>query len=129
MYVCDLTWQYQVQQSLQADGWSGYMITPVPFGDFNNYDYALNEGWNQFAWDDAYVNIIANLYKVERRAKGKSDHFYAWSLILKAATMQRITDMYGPAVYSKFGTEGSVLYDSQQEIYTQIFKDLDFAVT
>lgn len=129
IYISDITWQYQIQQSLQADGWSGYMITPVPFGDFNNYDYALNAGWNGYAWERAYVDIIANLYKVEQRAKGKYDQFYAWSLIIKAVQMQRITDMYGPAVYSKYGAEGAVLYDSQKDIYTQMFKDLDFAVT
>lgn len=128
IYISDITWQYQIQQSLQADGWSGYMITPVPFGDTNNYDYALNPGWNGYAWERAYVDIIANLYKVEQRAKGKYDQFYAWSLIIKAVQMQRITDMYGPAVFSKYGDEGAVLYDSQKDIYTQIFKDLDFAV-
>ncbi|PBI86805.1 Susd and RagB outer membrane lipoprotein [Flavobacterium sp. ACN2] len=129
IYISDITWQYQIQQSLQADGWSGYMITPVPFGDTNNYDYALNPGWNGYAWERAYVDIIANLYKVEQRAKGKYDQFYAWSLIVKVVQMQRITDMYGPAVYSKYGAEGSALYDSQKDIYLQMFKDLDFAVT
>jgi hypothetical protein len=128
LYICETTWQYQIQQSLQADGWSGYMTTPVPFGSFNNHDYALNTSWNSYAWDDAYKNIISYLYKAEQGTKGKFDHFYAWALILKAATMQRITDMYGPAVYSKYGADVAT-YDSQQEIYTQIFKDLDFAVT
>ena len=129
LYVSDVTWQYQLQQSLQADGWSGYMTTPNEFGGINNHNYALNAGWNGYAWDDAYVNIIANLHKVKQRAEGKYDQFYAWSLIIKVATMQRITDMYGPAVYSKFGAEGLATYDSQEEIYTQMFKDLDFAVT
>ncbi|MBF4467658.1 RagB/SusD family nutrient uptake outer membrane protein [Flavobacterium sp. LC2016-12] len=128
LYISDITWQYQIQQSLQADAWSGYMITPVPFGNENNYDYALNPGWNGFAWDTAYVDIIANLFKVEQRAKGKFDQFYAWSLIIKVAQMQRITDMYGPAVYSKYGADGTVTYDSQKDIYSQMFKDLDFAV-
>ncbi|SHM02441.1 RagB/SusD family nutrient uptake outer membrane protein [Flavobacterium saccharophilum] len=128
LYISDITWQYQLQQSLQADAWSGYMITPVPFGNENNYDYALNPGWNGFAWDTAYVDLIANLFKVEQRAKGKYDQFYAWSLIIKVAQMQRITDMYGPAVYSKYGAEGTVTYDSQKDIYSQMFKDLDFAV-
>ena len=128
MYISDVTWQYQIQQSLQADAWSGYMITPVPFGNQNNYDYALNPGWNYYAWDTAYLDVISNLYKVKQRAEGKFNQFYAWSLIIKVAQMQRITDMYGPAVYSKFGDLGAVLYDSQQNIYTQMFKDLDFAV-
>ncbi|MBF7092377.1 SusD/RagB family nutrient-binding outer membrane lipoprotein [Flavobacterium sp. ALJ2] len=128
LYVSDFTWQYQLQQSLQADGWSGYMTTPNNFDGISNHNYALNAGWNGYAWDDAYIRIIANLYKVEQRAKGKYDQFYAWSLIIKVATMQRITDMYGPAVYSKFGGEGFATYDSQQEIYNQMFKDLDLAI-
>ena len=127
LYICETTWQYQIQQSLQADGWSGYMTTPVPFGPQNNHDYVLNGGWNSYAWDDAYGNIISYLYKAEQRSKDKFNQFYAWSLILKVATMQRITDMYGPAVYSKFG-KGVATYDSQKEIYNQMFKDLDFAV-
>ena len=115
LYICETTWQYQIQQSLQADGWSGYMTTPVPFGPKNNHDYVLNGGWNSYAWDDAYVNIISYLYKAEQRSKDKFNQFYAWSLILKVATMQRITDMYGPAVYSKFG-KGVATYDSQKEM-------------
>ncbi|SCY60821.1 RagB/SusD family nutrient uptake outer membrane protein [Flavobacterium anhuiense] len=129
LYISDVTWQYQLQQSLQADGWSGYMTTPNEFGGINNHNYNLNQNWNGYAWDDAYVNIIANLFKIEQRAKGKYDQFYSWSLIIKVATMQRITDMYGPAVYSKFGGDGLATYDSQEQIYTQMFKDLDFAVT
>lgn len=128
LYMCEFAWQYQTQQSLQADAWSGYMITPTVFGAFNNHDYALNVDWNSNAWDNSYVNSIAYLYKAEQRTKGKYDNFYAWSLIFKVATMQRVTDMYGPAVYSKFGAE-EVTYDSQEEIYSQMFKDLDFAVT
>ena len=37
-------------------------------------------------------------------APGKYDEFYALSLIIKVVAMQRITDTYGPIVYSKFGT-------------------------
>lgn len=127
LFISDVTWEYQIQQSLQADAWSGYMITPAEFGGINNHSYVLNKSWNSKAWDDAYVSIIAYLYKVEQRAKGSADNYYSWSLILKAATMQRITDMYGPAVYSQYGKD-SATYDSQQEIYTNIFADLDFAV-
>ncbi|WP_413998259.1 RagB/SusD family nutrient uptake outer membrane protein [Flavobacterium sp. W1B] len=127
LYVCEPTWKYQTQQSLQADGWSGYMITPNMFGASNNHDYALRTDWNSNAWNITYVDIISYLYKVEQKAKGKFDHFYSWSLILKVAAMQRATDMYGPAVYSKFG-QGLATYDSQEEIYNQMFKDLDFAV-
>lgn len=122
---------YQVQQGLQGDVWSGYMATPTGFrGGSNNTTYDLVDGWNGVMWNVAYGNVMAKALKVEQKAKGKYDEFYALSLIIKVVAMQRITDTYGPIVYSKFGTTDPIIgYDSQQEVYTQMFKDLDFAVT
>jgi hypothetical protein len=127
--IVDVTWQYQVQQNLNADMWSGYMTTPIPFGTFNNHDYALNSGWTSTPWDDGYLNLMSNIKKIGEAAKGKSDQFYAWSLIFKVASMQRLTDMYGPVIYSQHGkTTTPIEYDSQEQVYTQMFKDLDVAV-
>ncbi len=121
---------YQVQQGLQGDVWSGYMATPTGFrGGSNNTTYDLVDGWNGVAWGTAYGNVMAKALKVEQKAKGKYDEFYALSLIIKVVAMQRITDTYGPIVYSKFGTTDPIIgYDSQEEVYNQMFKDLDFAV-
>jgi hypothetical protein len=123
-------WFYQVQQGLQGDVWSGYMATPTPFrGGTNNTTYDLVDGWNGFAWSAGYSTVMANALKVEQRAKGKYDQFYAWSLIIKVEAMHRVTDTYGPIVYSKFGTTDPVIaYDSQDEVYNAMFKDLDVAV-
>jgi hypothetical protein len=125
-------WKYQLQQNLNSDIWSGYMATPTPFkgaaGDNSNYNYV--NGWNGFIWDLAYTDVMANTFQIERLAKGKYDQFYALSLILKVEGMHRITDIFGPIVYSKFGTTDKlVAYDSQANVYTQMFKELDFAVT
>ena len=125
-------WKYQLQQNLNADIWSGYMATPTPFkgaaGDNSNYNYV--NGWNGFIWDLAYTDVMANAYQLERLTKGKYDQFYALSLILKVEGMHRTTDIFGPIVYSKFGTTDKVVtYDAQADVYTQMFKELDFAVT
>jgi len=124
-------WKYQLQQNLNADIWSGYMATPTPFkgaaGDNSNYNYV--NGWNGFIWDLAYTDVMANAYQLERLTKGKYDQFYALSLILKVEGMHRTTDIFGPIVYSKFGTTDKVVsYDSQDVVYAQMFKELDFAV-
>ena len=123
-------WKYQVQQGLQGDIWSGYMATGTAFrGGTNNTTYDLVDGWNGFAWGSAYGDVMFNAYNVEQKAKGKYDQFYALSLILKVEGMHRITDTYGPIVYSKFGTTDPVIaYDSQDEVYNQMFKELDIAV-
>lgn len=128
--VLDPVWWYQVQQGLQGDIWSGYMATPTPFaGGTNNTTYDLVDGWNGYAWTSGYKDIMANVYKLEQRTKGKYDQFYALSLILKVEAMHRITDTYGPIVYSKFGTENSVIeYDAQNEVYAKMFSELDVAV-
>ncbi|WP_166923858.1 RagB/SusD family nutrient uptake outer membrane protein [Flavobacterium poyangense] len=127
--IVDVTWQYQVQQNLNADMWSGYLTTPVVFGGFNNHDYALNSGWTSTPWDDGYLNLMSNVRKIGLAAKGKADQFYAWSLIFKVASMQRLTDMYGPVIYSQHGkTTVPIEYDSQEQVYIQMFKDLDVAV-
>lgn len=123
-------WKYQVQQGLQGDIWSGYMATPTPFaGGSNNTTYNLVDGWNGFAWASAYGDVMANTLKIEQRAKNKYDEFYALSLILKVTAMHRITDTYGPIVYSNFGTTNPVIaYDSQELVYQQMFEELDLAV-
>ncbi|KAF2328565.1 RagB/SusD family nutrient uptake outer membrane protein [Flavobacterium daemonense] len=128
-----LHWKYQLQQNLSADIWSGYMATPTPFkglsGDNSNYN--LVDGWNTYIWDLPYVDVMANSLKVEQRTKDlqKFPEFYAVSLILKVETVNRLTDVFGPVVYSKFGsTELTVPYDSQQDVYTKMFAELDSAV-
>jgi hypothetical protein len=42
--------------------------------------------------------------------------------------MSRITDMYGPIPYSKFGTSTQVPYDSQQDVYNTFFDELEQAI-
>ncbi|UTN03659.1 SusD/RagB family nutrient-binding outer membrane lipoprotein [Flavobacterium bizetiae] len=129
----DPLWGYQIQQNLQGDIWSGYMATPNPFNtNNNNMTYNLVNGWNGRAWDDAYTFVMANALKIEHetKTKGLYPEIYAMSQILKVEAMHRITDIYGPIVYSKYSSESSVKeYDSQEEVYKQMFADLDEAIT
>jgi hypothetical protein len=124
-------WKYQLQQNLNADIWSGYMATPTPFkgaaGDNSNYNYV--DGWNSFIWSLPYTDVMANTLKIEQRTKEKYAQFYAVSLILKVEGMHRVTDVFGPIVYSQFGTTNAVIpYDSQEEVYVKMFSELDTAV-
>lgn len=122
-------WPYQYQQNLQADVWSGYMSSGSGFATGNNHTYTFRDDWNVLAWDTAYREVMANALRIEQRAKGKYDQFYSISLIIKVAGMSRITDIYGPILYSKYGAPGtSWEYDSQESVYNQMFAELDFAV-
>ncbi|MVO09360.1 SusD/RagB family nutrient-binding outer membrane lipoprotein [Flavobacterium sp. TP390] len=130
LQVLDPVWVYQLQQGLNADIWSGYMATPTPFaGNINNTTYSLVNGWNGFIWDYAYRNVMYNAYYIANNSKDKYDQFYALSLILKVEGMHRVTDIFGPIIYSDFGSlETTIAYDSQEEVYNQMFEELDFAV-
>jgi Susd and RagB outer membrane lipoprotein len=126
--VLNPEWKYQVQQGLQADIWSGYMATPTGFrGGTNNTTYDLVNGWNGFPWGAAYT-VMSNAVKTEVLTKGKYDQFYALSLILKVEAMHRLTDTFGPIIYSQFSLSNTLPYDSQEEVYTKMFQELDIAV-
>jgi len=133
IYASQPAWNTQLQQNLMGDMFSGYMTPPTPFGGtiVNNETYALNDGWNTFPWDDAYKNVMATARAVIQNAGATYPEFVAWARILRVEAMHRVSDIYGPIIYTKYGTvnaDGSVSYDSQKDAYYAFFSDLDSAV-
>ncbi len=130
-----INYNYQVQQNLNADIFSGYMMSADPFNaNSNNTTYALNPGWDQTAWDLAYSGVMAPTATVLQITAGNPQYapFYAWAKLLRVVAMHRVADIYGPIVYSHYGTtnaDGSVTYDSQQDAYTRFFNELDSSIT
>jgi len=121
---------YQLQQSLNADVYSGYMMSADAFGGPNNTNYYMVTGWNTTTFDQAYAHIMHNWQQVKALARPQDQHFVAMALILKVEGMHRVTDVYGPLPYSTYGTNAfGVSYDSQQAVYTRFFNELDTAVS
>ncbi|WP_194767681.1 SusD/RagB family nutrient-binding outer membrane lipoprotein [Tamlana sp. I1] len=132
-------WNYQLQQNLNADIFSGYMASPTPFaGNINNQTYSLVDGWNGFIWNDAYdgndgngvipfgqrINDI-----VEASGNANSMLFIYLANTIKVMGMHRVSDIFGPIRYSKYGDyETTGEYDSQEVAYKTFFKELDEAV-
>jgi hypothetical protein len=122
-------WKYQVAIDLSGNTWGGYTTAPG-FDGSNNLSYALADNWNLWGWEAIYAQVMANYLTVERASKGKYDEFYALATIVKVQTLHKAADSWGPIVYSKLGTtDAAIGYDSQEEAYGLMFKDLDFAVT
>jgi hypothetical protein len=126
---------YQLQQNLNADIYSGYMMSPDDGFNAgqNNETYFLDiPGWNQTPWDQAYNNVMAPIATVLQSAQGTQyAPFYAWAKLLRVEAMHRVSDIFGPIVYSHYGVtnaDGSVSYDSQQAVYTQFFSELDSTI-
>ena len=122
-------WTWQTMQNLVADMFCGYFhdMNTDFFG--NNTCYVMTDGWNKTNWEFTYQSSVPAINKSERD-NVKSNPYMAVTKILKVATLHRISDYYGPICY-KFNFEdpsgqGS---SSQKEVYEQMFKDLDEALT
>jgi hypothetical protein len=132
IYSYSPAWVTQLQQNLIADVYSGYMMPPTPFrGNSNNMTYDLVDGWNELPWTVAYSNVMAPLRAMERNAGDSYPEFNAWAKICRVEAMHRLSDIYGPIIYSNYGVltpNGGVEYDSQEKAYDLFFQDLDEAV-
>jgi hypothetical protein len=134
IYAGNPAWVYQLQQNLIADVYSGYMMSPDPFqGGVNNTNYFLVDGWNFYPWDYAYNNVMNNIKSVlDQTSDPKYASYHQWAKIIRVEAMHRVSDIYGPIIYSHYGTtnpDRSVTYDSQKDAYYEFFNDLDTAIT
>lgn len=134
IYIYSPPWDTQLQQNLMGDVYSGYMMSPSPFrGNSNNMTYDLVDGWNTFAFVPTYDNVMNPISTVEEYAGKDHDKqdLYAMAKIIKVEAMHRTSDIFGPIIYSKYKKEeadGSVPYDSQEEVYNHFFEDLKTAI-
>jgi hypothetical protein len=128
--ISPVHWQYQLQQNLGQDIYSGYMMTPTPFiGNVNNVTYALVDGWVNYMWDIPQGNVLNTWLQWKLLGYDKKyPDLYGISLICKAWAASRAADAFGPIPYSKFGESTSVPFDTVQEEYYAFFDDLDLAI-
>lgn len=123
---------YQTAQNLNADGFSGYMMSPTPFnGGQNNLNYFMIDLWDKNAFNDAYTLIMGPVQKMaEIGVDTKAPEVWAVALLIQIDAMDRTTDRFGPIPYSKAGSSlTSIPYDSQEDIYNSFFKQLDTATS
>ncbi|PZP52560.1 MAG: SusD/RagB family nutrient-binding outer membrane lipoprotein [Pseudopedobacter saltans] len=121
---------YQVAQNLSADGYAGYFMSPTPFKSAYNLNYFLVDAWNSSGFNDQYTKVFASINAMAKLdVQTTHPDWWAIALILKVEAMHRVTDKYGPIAYSEAGTAiTNIAYDSQQEVYTQFFAELDTAI-
>ncbi len=93
-------------------------------------NYNPTDNWtNVFMQSDKIVPVIYTNYKQLHQVTD-DPVILAVGDIVKVAAMHRVTDTYGPIPYSKIGLDGSlsVPYDSQEDVYKAMFKELSDAV-
>lgn len=93
--------------------WSG-----TNFGTFNQSD-----AWNASPWNTTFEKIYGNFFQVQE-ATNSSGHYYAFARMIRAMSMMRVADCYGPMPYSEV-RKGNfyVAYDTQEQVYRNILDD------
>jgi hypothetical protein len=97
--------------------------------------YLLTEAYTSSYWGvyGSQVKTIVDLLQFTKD-KPQYKNLYQIARILKALIMERITDLYGDVPYTKAGLgyyedELFPIYDKQQDIYTDLLKEVDESTT
>lgn len=121
--------RYQITEMLTGDIFASYIanINTYSYTTYHNDHYALYRDWYNAPFNDAYTNVMQPWKTiVDETEEGSPAR--AMATVVKVLGMSRITDMYGPIPYSKFGTSIQVAYDSQKDVYYQFFEELNDAI-
>ena len=116
---------HQIEEDLCQDSWMGHMSTGTDFvGNVNNTTYYIR--WNAY-WDRAYGSVMSPAKQVIRLAEENNlPLFGTWAKLVKILSISKLTAIYGPVIYSNYGsTESNILYDKESDLYNLFFKQLD----
>lgn len=119
---------FQTAQSLFADLYAQYFATTATNFDSDRYTQVGN--WSNGAWTYFYQQTAPPLKLVlDYTEQNDLAIENAMAKIWKVEAYHRITDYWGPIIYSEFGNGlERVNYDTQESIYRNFFVLLDEAV-
>jgi hypothetical protein len=120
---------HQTDHNLLNDSYVRHYGTPTPFvGGVNNTTYYIR--WNIAYWNRVYNNIMAPGRQVIQIAEADGyDMFVAWAKLIRIVGASRLSAYHGPIIYSEYGSQGAVMYDSEPELYATWFSELDEIVS
>ncbi|MBF1618548.1 RagB/SusD family nutrient uptake outer membrane protein [Prevotella sp.] len=121
--------RYQTAYNLAADCWSGYFGQNNSWGGPNNLNYFLKDGWVASSYTESYSTVVPLWQDLKGKTETQFPEVFALAQILKISAWHKATDMFGPIPYKEAG-KGliTVPYDSQEEVYKAMFKELSDAI-
>ncbi len=121
-------YEFQLQQNLNADLYSGYMANPTPFnGNKNNSTYALQEGWNETPFKAGELYVMKPISDILKSTEALD--YTSIAKIIRVEAMHRVVDCYGPIPYTKAMQGGSsVPYDDVETLYKTFLTELEESV-
>lgn len=120
---------YQIPYTLGGACWIGYMAPAQNKWVGRGFPTFALKPWSQYTFNVMAGNAFRNWLDVKKRTTTDPEGF-AVAQIIKVAAVHKAADTYGPIPYSKAGQEGSTdaEYDSQEDVYKAMLKELDEAV-
>lgn len=119
---------YQFNESLSGGAFAGYIGATVDTWRTKFETYNPSADWRKWP----FANVITETYTPYRGivTKTTDEVALAFAKLLRVAIMQRVTDSYGPIPYSNLVANESVKveYDTQEQVYTRMFEELDEAI-
>jgi hypothetical protein len=119
---------YELARALFPDLWSQFFANVDP--GIKSDRYVIIQDWIISQWSSVYTVTWPTLKQVLEATATTQPEANAIAKIWKAYIWHYHTDFYGPVPYFQAGTGAlSIPYDNQQDIYNDLFKTLDSAVT
>ncbi len=120
---------FQIGENLFSDLWAQYFATTAANFDSDLHVEVgrwINSGWTNFYGAAAPQIKFVEDFTTENNLPVENALARLWRI----QTYHRMTDYWGPIIYSNFGNgETTVPYDSQESIYRSFFPELDEIVS
>ncbi len=123
------SWRFQIAENLFSDLFAQYFATTA--ANFDSDRHVEVGRWIDLAWSSFYGQAAPQIKLVEDQTSelGLSVE-NAVVKVWRVQAYHRITDYWGPIIYSQFGNgETSVAYDTQEFVYNDFFTTLDEVVS
>lgn len=120
---------WELMHELHASIYSQIFTTTS--AGFTTDEFEENASWVDAGWTSFYSNpaVMINFVKNYTAAHNMAPE-NAVAKIWEVPIFERMTDFFGPIIFSQFGNgQTSVSYDSQESVYKSFFSILDSAVT
>ncbi|MBO8444583.1 MAG: SusD/RagB family nutrient-binding outer membrane lipoprotein [Bacteroidetes bacterium] len=124
--------EFQRACNLMGDAFAGYLSPCQQFNGGNfTCTYDLNgTDYNNVPFSVAFTSVMPAWLNLKYAYDNGqiSEEFFAVAEVIKVMCLQRTTDIYGPIPVSHFGEDVNP-YDSQEQVYMDLFEDLDNAIS
>lgn len=123
--------QYQNAYNLSADAWTGYFgINNTWEGGNCHLNYVIYDPWVVATFSNSYTKLLDPWKKLTAFAsENDSPEIAALAQILKISGWHKVLESFGPIPYTAAGKATiDVPFDSEETVYTEMFKDLAKAI-